>query len=238
LKKTLIFNNLMKSIHLLAMLRNYFKKIILLIVLSVSWGVHAQSYDQFFNAIEFDDVQTVQQLLRRGFDPNTPSGNLQPALTLAVQKKALKVAEILIASRTINVNQMNPKGETPLMMAAFTGELRLAQQLIARGADVNQTGWTPLHYAATAGDSEMIRLLLEEHAYIDAESPNGTTPLMMAAYYGNPMATKLLLEEGADPTLKNDKGLTAYDFAANGPHPESRAYIEAFLVAFQGKGRN
>jgi ankyrin repeat protein len=152
---------------------------------------------------------------------------------LALQKKSLKVAETLIAWRTINVNQMNAKGETPLMMAAFNRELRLAQQLIARGADVNQTGWTPLHYAATAGDVDMIRLLLEEHAYIDAESPNGTTPLMMAAYYGGPMATKLLLEEGADPTLKNDKGLTAYDFAYNGPHADAKVYIQAFLPAFQ-----
>jgi ankyrin repeat protein len=213
------------------------KKIISALVMTACLTVHAQSYDRFFKAIEFDDAVTVQNLLQRGFDPNTPSNELQPALTLALQKKSLKVAETLIAWRTINVNQMNAKGETPLMMAAFNHELRLAEQLIARGADVNQTGWTPLHYAATAGDSEMIRLLLEEHAYIDAESPNGTTPLMMAAYYGGPMVTKLLLEEGADPTLKNEKGLTAYDFAHNGPHPDAKAYIEAFLPAFQ-KGQS
>ena len=46
----------------------------------------------------------------------------------------------------------------------------------------------------------MMRLLLEESAYIDATSPNGTTPLMMAARYGSPEAVKLLLEEGAEPT--------------------------------------
>jgi len=39
-------------------------------------------------------------------------------------------------------------------------------------------------------------LLLDEHAYIDAASPNGTTPLMMAAHYGTPSAVKLLLEAG------------------------------------------
>ena len=58
-----------------------------------------------------------------------------------------------------------------------------------------------------------MELLLENHAYIDAESPNGTTPLMMAAHYGTPAAVKLLLEAGADPTLKNQLGLTAIDFA-------------------------
>ncbi len=217
-------------------LRNYMKKIILSFVLICIFPVYGQSYDRFFKAVEFDDAVTVQELLRRGFDPNTPSAQLQPALTLALQKKSLKVAEALIAWRTIEVNQRNPDDETPLMLAALHGHLRLAEQLIARGADVNKTGWTPLHYAATGGHVDLIRLLLEHHAYIDAESPNGTTPLMMAAYYGNPAVTLLLLEEGADPALKNQKGLTAYDFAYNGPHKESAAHVQRFLQS-QGAGR-
>lgn len=214
----------------------YFKKVLFCFVLIGFFPAHAQSYDQFFKAVEFDDAVTVQNLLRRGFDPNTPSAQLQPALTLALQKRSLKVAETLIAWRTIEVNQLNPDSESPLMLAALHGHLRLAEQLIARGADVNKTGWTPLHYAATGGHVELIRLLLEHHAYIDAESPNGTTPLMMAAYYGNPAVTLLLLEEGADPTLKNQKGLTAYDFAYNGPHKASAAHVQRFLQA-KGEGR-
>jgi ankyrin repeat protein len=70
-----------------------------------------------------------------------------------------------------------------------------------------------LHYAATGGQVALIQLLLEHHAYIDAESPNGTTPLMMAAQYGTLAAVKALLQAGADPTLKNQLGLTAEDFA-------------------------
>jgi ankyrin repeat protein len=210
-------------------MKNCIKKLILFIVFIGFSCAHAQSYVQFFRAIEFDDAKTVQALLNQGFDPNTPSTELQPALTLALQKKSLKVAEALIAWRSIDVNQLNPHAETPLMMAAMLGQVRMAEQLIARGADVNKTGWTPLHYAATGGHVEMIRLLLEHHAYIDAESPNGSTPLMMAAYYGNPAVTQLLLEEGADPTVKNDKQLTAYDFAYAGPHKASVALIESFL---------
>ncbi len=210
-------------------LKHNLKKSILSLVLMLFLPVFGQSYDQFFKAVEFDDAIAVQNLLRRGFDPNTPSAQLQPALTLALQKGALKVAETLIAWRTIEVNQLNPNDESPLMLAALHGHLRLAEQLIARGADVNKTGWTPLHYAATGGHADLLKLLLDHHAYIDAESPNGTTPLMMAAYYGNPKVTLLLLEEGADPTLKNQNGLTAYDFAYNGPHQESVAHVNRFL---------
>ncbi len=205
------------------------KRLIFSLVFIFLFPAFGQSYDQFFKAVEFDDAVTVQNLLRRGFDPNTPSAQLQPALTLALQKRSLKVAETLIAWRTIEVNQLNPNDESPLMLAALHGHLRLAEQLIARGADVNKTGWTPLHYAATGGHADLLKLLLDHHAYIDAESPNGTTPLMMAAYYGNPKVTLLLLEEGADPTLKNQNGLTAYDFAYNGPHQESVAHVKRFL---------
>jgi ankyrin repeat protein len=50
-----------------------------------------------------------------------------------------------------------------------------------------------------------MELLLEENAYIDAESPNKTTPLMMAAQYGSPAAVKLLLAEGADALSRREE---------------------------------
>ena len=208
---------------------NHFNKLLLSIVFIIFNVAHAQSYDRFFEAVESDRPEVVQALLKRGFDPNTPSPDLQPALNLALQKGSLKVAEVLVAWPSVQVNRLNPSDENALMLAALKGHLRLAEQLIARGADINKTGWTPLHYAATGGHVEVIRLLLEHHAYIDAESPNGTTPLMMAAYYGGPKATKLLLEEGADPLLKNQKNLTALDFAYSGPHKEAYEYVQAFL---------
>ncbi|MBY0412308.1 MAG: ankyrin repeat domain-containing protein, partial [Burkholderiaceae bacterium] len=61
--------------------------------------------------------------------------------------------------------------------------------------------------------ADIVRLLLENYAYIDAPSPNGTTPLMMAAQYGSSAVVQLLLQEGADPGLRNQLGLSAADFA-------------------------
>ena len=203
-------------------------KIVLLLIVLIGFGTaKAQSYEDFFKAIETDQAQVVQRLLQRGFDPNTPSPQLQPALTLALQTDALKVAETLIAWPGIQVNQVNPNDETPLMMAALKGHLKLATQLIARGAQINKPGWTPLHYAAAGGHTPVARWLLEQKADINAASPNGTTPLMMAAHYGNPEVTRLLIEQGADLERKNQLGLTALDFALNGPHKESVRLIEA-----------
>ena len=131
----------------------------------------------------------------------------------------------------------NSKDESPLMMASLHGLLDISKQLIARGADVNKPGWTPLHYAATRGHVAVMDLLLENHAYIDAASPNGSTPLMMAALYGTASAVKLLLEAGADPLIQNEQGLTAIDFAHRDKRAESAEIIAAFVRAKQPKGR-
>ena len=130
------------------------------------------------------------------------------------------------------LNRGFAQGESPLMMAAIKGQADIAEKLIARDADVNKTGWTPLHYAASSGQLAIITMLIEKSAYIDAESPNGTTPLMMAAMYGTPAAVKLLLQEGADTQLKNQQGLTALQFAQRAQREES---IEAIAASIRSK---
>lgn len=198
----------------------------------VSAGVWAGAYEDFFVAVLRDDGDAITALLHRGFDPNTRDPKGQVGLTIALQNGANRAFAALLASRRVNVDARNAQDESPLMMAAIKGNVEAVKALIARDADVNKTGWTPLHYAASAGSPQhavIIALLLENHAYIDAASPNGTTPLMMAAHYGSAGAVQLLLEEGADPTLKNQLGLTAADFALRVSRTESAEKIAAAI---------
>jgi ankyrin repeat protein len=171
-------------------------------LLSPFW-VLAGSYEDFFKAVQFDNVRVVQGLLQRGFDPNTVNPEGVPALMLAVREPSLKVAELLAAHPDTKTEVRNAKDESVLMLAALKGYLPLVQKLVDNDADVNKTGWTPLHYAASAGQVNIVEYLLEQSAYIDAESPNGTTPLMMAAMYGSPEAVKVLIQAGADLHQKN-----------------------------------
>ncbi|HNV58955.1 MAG TPA: ankyrin repeat domain-containing protein [Rhodoferax sp.] len=173
----------------------------------------AGSYEEFFGAIRSDSDITIRTLLKRGFDPNTLSPNGEPALILALREPALKVVAALLESPTIQVEFRTVKDESPLMLAALRGYTEVCKQLIAHDADVNKPGWTPLHYAATSGHGKIVELLLDNHAYIDASSPNGSTPLMLASKYGTFDVVKQLLEAGADPSIKNDLQLTAIDFA-------------------------
>lgn len=198
---------------------------------------HAGSYEDFFASIRQDDVATLNSLLRRGFDPNTRAPDGQHGLYLAIRAGAKRVVPALIDWPKTEVESLNSAGESPLMMAALDGQLDWCRKLIARDAAVNKTGWTPLHYAATKGHLDVMRLLLEEHAFIDAESPNRTTPLMMAARYGSLEAVKLLLEEGADPLMRNAQKMTAIDFAQSAQRGDVAEWISKSVRQRQPRGK-
>lgn len=205
------------------------KYIVFIVFFGVSKMAFANAYDDFFKAIQFDNVRVVQALLQRGFDPNTVNPDGVPALMLAVREPSWKVAELLASHPETQTEVRNPQDESVLMLAALKGHLPLVQKLVANGANVNKTGWAALHYAASGGHVTVIAYLLDAYAYIDAESPNGTTPLMMAARYGSPEAVKHLIQAGADVTLQNQLGLTALDFAVAGQRPNAQALINTAL---------
>ncbi|MEN9538529.1 MAG: hypothetical protein RLZZ126_764 [Pseudomonadota bacterium] len=197
----------------------------------------AGSYEDFFVAIKQDNESVVRELLQRGFDVNSRDPNGQHPLFLAIRDKSEKSATVLLGWPQLDPDARNQADESPLMLAALRGDLSLAKRLVELGADVNKTGWTPLHYASTNGHLEIMRLLLEHHAYIDASSPNDTTPLMMAAHYGSASAVKLLLEAGADPGIKNMLGLSAIDFAQRANRKEAADLIAAFIRGRSAPGR-
>ncbi len=215
---------------------NRFKFLIYLFVFIGFSTSNAGSYDDFFAAIKQDNPDVIRTLLKRGFDPNTinPSGDY--GLILAIREASLKVVDVLLESPATQVDVRTPKDESPLMLAALKGYAAMCQKLIARDADVNKPGWTPLHYAATSGHLDVMHMLLDNHAYIDAASPNGSTPLMMASMYGTTDAVKLLLEAGADPTLKNAQGLSAIDFAWRVQKEDAVALIAAAVRGRTQKG--
>jgi uncharacterized protein len=180
---------------------------------STGLGAVAGSFEDFFRAVAVDDARTVNALLARGFDPNAVDEKGQPALFLALREGSNQVAAALLKQPALQVDQANPVDETPLMMAALRGRRDWCEALLARGAQVNRTGWAPLHYAASGPEADVVALLLDRGAMVDARSPNGSTPLMMAARYGSETAVGLLLARGADPRLRNGRDLDAAAFA-------------------------
>ena len=206
---------------------------VLAFTLPAAWATPQEDAVDYFRAVQLDNVRVVKEVLARGLDPNIREpGTGETGLILAMRYNGNKTLDVLLAQPAINMELRAPNGNTALMMAAFNHNMRAIKTLVARGAQVNQTGWTALHYSAAAGDMEITDFLLEHHAYIDCESPSGMTPLMIAAREGKEEVVQQLLAAGADASLK-DGGfhLTAAEFALKYDKPWIAKSINDFLAA-------
>ncbi|ODP32549.1 ankyrin repeat domain-containing protein [Pandoraea sp. ISTKB] len=186
-------------------------------LLSVLWltacATAATSNTALVKAVVFDDTKAVAQALKSGVDPNARDEKGDPLLVIAMREKSVGVAKLLIEDKRTDLEATNRAGENAMMLASLQGLTPMVKLLIDKDAEVNKKGWTPLHYAATNGHDDIVQMLLDASAYVDAESPNGTTPLMMAARGGHITTCKVLLDGGADVRLKNQLKMTAVDFA-------------------------
>jgi ankyrin repeat protein len=182
-------------------------------------------------AAQLDSANSARKLLASGLSANTRdplSG--EPVMLVALREGADGVIGVLVADKEFNPELAAPNGNTPLMMAAYKHNKRAVQALLARGAAVDQPGWTALHYAAASGDTEIAGILLAHKAAIDAESPSKLTPLMMAAREGQEQCVALLLRAGANARLRNNENLSASQIALRAEKPAIAAAIDAFLA--------
>jgi ankyrin repeat protein len=90
--------------------------------------------------------------------------------------------------------------------AAFSGDTKAVEALLAEGADVNVKdgiGFTALFGAARSGHTETVKLLLAKGANPNVKLPtSGTTALMYAALNGHNDIVVALLDKGAEVNAK------------------------------------
>ncbi|MBO9535396.1 ankyrin repeat domain-containing protein [Herbaspirillum sp.] len=178
-------------------------------------AARAGAYEEYFQAIRMDNVYFLKQLMERGMGPNL----IEPrrgytGLMLAIREDSMQAFNLLVNAPDVNLEAQATNGDTPLMLAAFYGNVPVVKLLLSREVEVNRPGWTALHYAAINGNAQIVGMLLEASAYIDAESPDDKmTPVMLAAMRGRVAVVAALRDGGADLTLKNKDGLTAMDLA-------------------------
>ena len=96
---------------------------------------------------------------------------------------------------------INDSGETPLILAAREGNLKNVKDLIANGAQLNQSNddekHTPIHDAAAFNHLDVVQYLVEAGADMEREDYYGSTPLLRAAQQGHANVVAFLLDKHA-----------------------------------------
>ena len=113
--------------------------------------------------------------------------------------------------------------------AARLNDTALVEKFIASGADVNsknKSGVYPLHWAAWNGNLEMVKKLVEKHAYVDVmDGYRDETPLSWAAKKGHLEVVKFLVEKGASVNNSDRYKETALMDAARYGHDEMVRFL-------------
>jgi uncharacterized protein len=100
-------------------------------------------------------------------------------------------------------------GDTAEVARQLAGDPKLATTW-------TEAGWSALHLAAFSGAPEVVQLLLDRGAEVDARARTRfkNTPLQAALLAGQLATAKLLLERGADPLVRQAKGFSPLHEAA------------------------
>ncbi|NXY79913.1 AN13B protein, partial [Glareola pratincola] len=85
-------------------------------------------------------------------------------------------------SRQADIEQLDPRGRTPLHLATTLGHLECARVLLKHGADVgkeNRSGWTVLQEAVSTRDLELVQLVLRYRDYQRAIKRLAGIPILL-----------------------------------------------------------
>ena len=124
------------------------------------------------------------------------------------------------------------KGKTALIRAVEQGQQEMTQYLLNK-TDIDRhavstMGASALHYAASSGHTDIVKILLA--AGLDANLANrqGSTPLHYAIQSGNTATVEALLMGGADPNKVDNEGKSAFFKAVHFSKPALLAVLTQY----------
>ncbi len=112
-------------------------------------------------------------------------------------------------------NVVNHEGFSPLILACYKNNNKVAKIIIANGAPLDISGpmGTALMASVVKNNLEMAKLLLANKADPNNTDANNTTALIYAVQFKNLDMVALLVKYKADKSVKDNNGKTAFEYA-------------------------
>lgn len=183
---------------------------------------NTQNITPLFMAIGNDQDELVTLLLQAKAYPAITSSDGESALFMAATKGSLGICQILWKAEPDLLDQVDSRGRTPLMIAAYNNHIAVMRFLIEQQVNLfrqSYLGHHALHYAAFGGKLEPCELLLAEASgLLHAVDNQYSAPLYIAAKQGHEDIVELFLQRGAIAGQVDEMGYTALHIAANKGH--------------------
>ena len=126
------------------------------------------------------------------------------------------IAAVLLVGCNSTRTELSHLPGISIHQAATRGDIKAAKQHLMAGVSPDlraKSGWVPLHYASGGRHYDIVKLLIDHGANVDAEA-SGYTPLHNAAYRGSLEITKLLIVKGANINASDINGDTPLDWTS------------------------
>lgn len=119
---------------------------------------------------------------------------------------------------TVNVNNCNIDGFTPIHIASKYGRFEILRLILDSGATVNVRTYnflqSALHLACLNAKTRIVKELLKcGNCDVDIQDAEGCTPLHYAVGVNNMKIINILIKNGANVNVKNTKGNSPYEEA-------------------------
>ena len=158
-----------------------------------------------------DKIEAVNYLIERGADVGITNNNGFTALMIAAEVGSVDCVQALLNSENCNINAQNHYGSNALMQGIkYIDVVKILINFIDLSQeDDNQAN--VLHYACSAGSSDVVRLLLDNGSF-DIDKPNkfGETAIHLAIKQKQFDLVQYLIEKGASMTKVTLQGLNGY----------------------------
>ena len=164
--------------------------------------------------------ESVMFLVEAGADVNLvkPNGNtcLYEAINGFCNKKALQK----IIQQGVNVNFVNNRSETALLLSCYTAQAESINLLLENGADPNISdaySYTCLHAAVNGCcPNETLQEIINHNAQLDVQDNDRKTALWLACRYKKQDFIKILLSNRSNPNFADYNGYTCLHAAVIG----------------------